>query len=139
MLWSLQKVLVRIFFLEKGMTHQRSCVDRPQQNGIVERKHKHILKIARVLRFQAALPVHFWGDCVKTATYIMNRLPTLVLGNKTPYEILLNQSLNYQHLKVFGCFVVAVNPSRVKDNMQPRGVPCFPRLSTCSKFAAKST
>jgi len=107
------------------MIHQRSCVDKPQQNGIVERKHRYILKIARASRFQAALLVHFWGDCVKTTTYIMNRLPTSVVGNKTPYEILLNKSPNYQHLKVFGCFVVAVNPSRVKDKMQPRGVPCL--------------
>ena len=39
------------FFLAQGIIHQRSCVDRPQQNGIVERKHRHILEIARSLRF----------------------------------------------------------------------------------------
>jgi len=49
------------FFADKGIVHQRSCVDRPQQNGIVERKHRHIWEIARALRFQEALPIHFLG------------------------------------------------------------------------------
>ena len=52
------------FFSEHSILHQTSCVDRPQQNGRVERKHKHLLEISRALRFQAALPLHFWGDCV---------------------------------------------------------------------------
>lgn len=47
------------FFHEKGILHQTSCVDRPQQNGRVERKHKSILEMARALRFQAGMPLHF--------------------------------------------------------------------------------
>jgi len=46
-------------------------------------------------------------------------------GNQTPYEVLLNKIPDYQHLKVFGCFVVAVNPYMVKDKLQPPGVPCL--------------
>jgi len=113
------------FFLAKGVIHQKSCVGRPQQNGMVERKHRHILKIARALRFQANLPIQFWGDCVMTATHLINRLPTPVLRHKTPYELLLYGLPDYQHLRVFGCFVVAVNPFSVKDKMKPRGVPCL--------------
>ena len=46
-------------FHEKGILHQASCVDRPQQNGIVERKHRNILEMARSLRFQVGMPLHF--------------------------------------------------------------------------------
>ena len=91
----------------------------------MERKHRHLLEISRALRFQAHLPLKFWGDCVLTATYIINRLPTRVLQNSTPYEKLLHQPPKYQHMKVFGCLAFASNPSKTGDKFQPRGVPCL--------------
>lgn len=33
------------FFLEKGIVHQSSCVYTPEQNGIAERKNRHLLEI----------------------------------------------------------------------------------------------
>ena len=47
------------FFSNHGIVHQTTCIDRPQQNDRVERKHKHILEISRALRFQAGLPLAF--------------------------------------------------------------------------------
>ena len=47
------------YFAKAGIIHQTSHVDRPQQNEVVERKHRHLLKISRALRFHASLPLHF--------------------------------------------------------------------------------
>lgn len=59
-----------------GILHETSCVDRPQQNGRVERRHRNLLEMARALRFQSGLPIQYWGECVQTAVFITNRLPS---------------------------------------------------------------
>lgn len=66
--------------------HQSSCVYTPQQNSVVERKHRTILNIARSLRFQASILLKYWGECVSTAIYILKRLLSKILGFLSPYE-----------------------------------------------------
>ena len=47
---------LRIFLKEKGIHHQSTCIDTPQQNGITERKNKHLLEVARAIMFSINVP-----------------------------------------------------------------------------------
>jgi len=49
------------FLKSKGIIHHTCCVATPHQNGVAERKQKHILKVARSLMFESKLPKKFWG------------------------------------------------------------------------------
>lgn len=57
------------YYVSKGIIHKRSCNETHQQNGIVEMKHRHLLEVARALKFQANLPLCFWDDCDKISLY----------------------------------------------------------------------
>ncbi|XP_070020679.1 uncharacterized protein [Nicotiana sylvestris] len=92
-----------------GIVHQSSCLYTPQQNGTVERKHRHILEIARALKFQSSVPIRFWGDCARTVIYLINKLPIRILQGKCPYEVLHGKPARIDHLRVFGCLCFASN------------------------------
>ena len=55
---------MRNFFRFHGIEYQRTCVYTLWENGVAERKHRHILIVARALLFQSHLPLHFWGERV---------------------------------------------------------------------------
>lgn len=111
-------------FLQLGILHETSCVGTPQQNGRVERKHRHIPNIARALRFQAHLPIEFWGECILAAGYLINRTPSSILGGLTPYEKIHGKLPTYDHIKVFGSLCYAHNQETKGDKFSPRGRRC---------------
>ena len=91
------------FYSSKGIIHQTSCRETPQQNGRVKRKHQHILNVARALLFQCNLPKIFWSYAILHAVFLINRIPTPILNNSSPFEKLYNKAPDYHDLKPFGC------------------------------------
>ena len=56
-----------------GIHHQSSCAYTPQQNGVMERKHRHIVENGLTLLAQASLPLKYWDEAYRTSVYIHNR------------------------------------------------------------------
>uniref|UniRef100_A0A803Q3J9 Integrase catalytic domain-containing protein n=1 Tax=Cannabis sativa TaxID=3483 RepID=A0A803Q3J9_CANSA len=90
-------------FHELGIQVRQSCAHTHQQQGRVERKHRHVVDMGLTLLAQAQMPLHFWWEAYASAAYLINRLPTPILGNVSPYEKLYNHKPDYNLLKVFGC------------------------------------
>lgn len=96
------------YLIQQGIIHLSSCVDTPQQNGVVERKNRHLLEVARSLMFSTHVPKFFWGDALLTAAYLINRMPSKVLKFQTPCQTLLKlfphtRFISFIDPKVFGC------------------------------------
>ena len=87
------------FFNKLGISHHLSCPHTHQQNGAVERKHRHIVETGLTLLSHASVPFRFWSDAFATTCFLINRLPTRVLNMKTPIVVLLDESPGFIFLR----------------------------------------
>lgn len=45
-----------------------------------------MMEMARALLKSMNVPGEFWGEAVRHSVYLLNRLPTRMLGDKTPMK-----------------------------------------------------
>ncbi|GAB2267282.1 hypothetical protein Dimus_038662 [Dionaea muscipula] len=112
------------FLNTKGILHQLSCPYTPQQNGVAERKNRHIKETAVTMMQQASLPVSFWYHACAFATFLINRMPTPVLGMSSPFEKLFNTMPDLSTIKVFGCAVYPLLSAYNTNKLQAKTDKC---------------
>jgi Integrase core domain/GAG-pre-integrase domain/gag-polypeptide of LTR copia-type len=70
-----------------GIRSQTSCPYTLQQNGVAERKNRHILEVTRSLLIGMNVPKYLWSEAMLSAVYLINRMTTDILNGKTPLQI----------------------------------------------------
>ena len=87
-----------------GILHQSSYAYTPQQNGVAERKNRHLNETTHTLLLHHKVPQRFWGDAIFAACYLINRRSSSVLHDQIPHSIICpNQPLFCLPPRVFSC------------------------------------
>jgi transposase InsO family protein len=111
--------------LEEGIKHEFSPPYTPQQNGVVERKNRTLLDMARTMLDEYKTPDRFRAEAINTACYSVNLLYLHWILKKTSYELLTGKKPNVSYFRVFGskCFIL-VKRGR-KSKFAPKAVEGF--------------
>ncbi|KAG7599681.1 GAG-pre-integrase domain [Arabidopsis suecica] len=94
-----------------GIKRHLTAPYSPQQNGVVERRNRTLMGMTRSIMKHMNIPNYLWGEAVRHATYLINRVATRTLIKQTPYEVFKSKKPNIAHLRIFGCIGFAKTES----------------------------
>ncbi|KAL4333668.1 hypothetical protein GQ457_07G003260 [Hibiscus cannabinus] len=109
------------FLQDNGMVGQYTMPGSPDQNGVAERRNRTLMDMVRSMLSGSKLPKSLWVEALKTAVYILNRVPTKAVP-KTPFELFKGWKPSLRHIRVWGCpsEVRIYNPQEKK--LDPRTI-----------------
>ena len=90
-------------FKSIGISFRHPCPHTHKQNGKVERKHRHVVETGLTLLAQASLHLKYWWHVFTSAVFLINCLPTPILNNISPFEVLYKRKPYYSQFRAFGC------------------------------------
>jgi transposase InsO family protein len=106
--FELKNLEVEEYLEEEGIKHEFFAPYTPQQNGVVERKNRTLIDMARMMLGEFKTPEQFWSEAMNTACHAINRLYLHRLLKKTSYELLTGNKPNVSYFRVFGskCYIL---------------------------------
>ncbi|KAK8950761.1 hypothetical protein KSP39_PZI003380 [Platanthera zijinensis] len=111
------------FCASEGIILETTAPYSPQSNGVAERKNRTLTEMLNSMLLTAGMPNSFWGEAVRAANHILNRVPHSQLTS-TPYELWHGHPCRYDTLKTWGCIAYV----RIQDLKRPK---VGPRTTTC--------
>ncbi|KAI0492615.1 hypothetical protein KFK09_026891 [Dendrobium nobile] len=111
---------MKSFLASKGIGHQMTCPYTPEQNGVAERKNRHIVETVRSLLHKASMPFQYWPEASATAVYLINRMPSPTTHDKSPLQLLFHTVPEYKHLRIFGCECFPLLPQHTRTKFNPK-------------------
>ncbi|MCO5602658.1 hypothetical protein L7F22_056794 [Adiantum nelumboides] len=101
----------------EGIRRQLTTPYTPSQNGVVERKNRTIMEMARAMLAHASLPRSYWAEACNTAVYIQNRSPTHALQDMTSFQAYYGRKPTVSHFRVFGCSAFVHIPKEKRQKL----------------------
>ncbi|GJR22082.1 retrovirus-related pol polyprotein from transposon TNT 1-94 [Tanacetum coccineum] len=99
------------WFKSVGISHETSVSRPPQQNGVVKRQNRTLMKAARTMLIFAKAPSVPMAKQIH-CDYTLNRSLVHTLHGKTYYELLKGKKPNLQYFRVFGSLCYPTNDYR---------------------------
>jgi transposase InsO family protein len=112
-----------IYCEDVGIEHQLTTSYTPEQNGVSERRNQCIIEMVRCMLHEKNLPKMFWAEAANTTVFLQNRLPTKLLEEKTPFEVLYNYKPLLSFLKIFGSICFVHVPQIKTDKLDKKAMP----------------
>ncbi|GJS40616.1 retrovirus-related pol polyprotein from transposon TNT 1-94 [Tanacetum coccineum] len=126
------KKTLHAFFKEEGIEHQTSTPRTLEQNGVVERRNRTLVEVARTMLLAFKLPLFFcaeaiatacwyrifqeaitplflWAEAIAIACYTQNRSIIHHRFDKIPYELINGRKLDISFLHVSGALCYPKN------------------------------
>ncbi|RVW25195.1 Retrovirus-related Pol polyprotein from transposon TNT 1-94 [Vitis vinifera] len=112
------------YLMECGIVPQYTMSGTPSPNGVAERRNRTLKDMVRSMISHSTLPESLWGEAIKTAVYILNRVPSKAVA-KTPYELWTSKKPSIRHLHVWGCPTEARPYKPNEKKLDSRTVSCY--------------
>ena len=90
---------------------------------IVLREQRHVIETGLALLFHSHLSPRFLVNAFSTTAYIINRLPTPLLGGKSPFELLYGYTPHNDNFHPFGCRVYPYLGDYMPNELSPTTFP----------------
>jgi hypothetical protein len=99
---------VEEYLEEEGIKHEFSARYTLQQYGVVERKNRSLIDMARTMLGEYKMPERIWLEAVNTSCHAISWLYLHRLLKKTSYELLTGNKPNVPYFRVFGskCYIL---------------------------------
>jgi transposase InsO family protein len=110
---------------EFRIRHQFSAKYTPQSNGLVERKNRTLIYMARSMLSEYNMSHSFWVEAINTACYCSNRLYCHPMIEKSPYELLNGRKANIAYFRVFGCKCYILKKGTRLSKFEKKCDECF--------------
>ncbi|GKB39299.1 retrovirus-related pol polyprotein from transposon TNT 1-94 [Tanacetum coccineum] len=109
---------LREYYEKVGISHETSVARSPQQTGVIERRNRTLIEVARTMLIYVKALLFLWAEAVATTCYTQNRSIIRLRHGKTPYEILHDKLCDISFLHVFGALCYPTNDSENLGKLQ---------------------